>query len=282
MKRRIWLQALAGCLATSSLQHALASTERRDPRAPLKLAVESALLQSGLAAHLAAAVGRDLGLKLELLGGPSLELLNRLEAGAVDATLTQAPQREAELAHQGLIHDLQPVAVGRYVLVGPPKDPAGIKGLKDVKAALAAIAEQGTLTQQQVVTGQPDGCGYVLQGEPDGTQAFEATLWKAVGKADAAPWKRAAPKGVGSALKLAAQWPVGGGYTLVERSVWTAAGKLPLKAWVDDDPQLDAVYSVARSFRVNHPAGKLLVGWLSGPNGRRAVQAFGKGYRPPG
>ena len=37
---------------------------------------------------------------------------------------------------------------------------------------------------------------------------------------------------------------------------------------------------VMRSFRVNHPAGKLFTQWITGPKGR-AVVARQRGYRLP-
>ena len=37
---------------------------------------------------------------------------------------------------------------------------------------------------------------------------------------------------------------------------------------------------VMRSFRINHPAGKIFVTWISGPKGRRIVAAQ-RSYRAP-
>jgi len=37
---------------------------------------------------------------------------------------------------------------------------------------------------------------------------------------------------------------------------------------------------VMRSFRVNHPAGKLFTAWITGPKGRAVVAAH-RGYRAP-
>lgn len=294
MKRRACLAHLSALAATpwaasaahaqaAGAAHAQAPAAARPGSAALRLGVEGALASSGLAARWQAAARKDLGLALDLRPGPGQDLLRLLEAGELDAAITSVPPQEAALERQGLIHDRRAVAASRALLVGPPKDPAGIKGLPSAAQALARIAQEGALSQWAVQTGQPGGTGYVGHGEASGLQALEARLWQPLGPRAQGPWRRTAPPGPAEALKLAGQWPVGGGYTLVEQAVWARAGKLPLKVWVDGDPELVTIYSVARSFRVNHPAGKLLVAWLAGPMGRRVVQGAGGGWRlPPG
>ncbi|HKW82548.1 MAG TPA: hypothetical protein VJN68_02245, partial [Burkholderiaceae bacterium] len=69
-------------------------------------------------------------------------------------------------------------------------------------------------------------------------------------------------------------------YTLVERAAWSSAGGAPLAVLVEGDPLLAEPVHVMRSFRVNHPAGKLFVTWITGPKGRRVVAAQ-RAYRAP-
>ena len=47
------------------------------------------------------------------------------------------------------------------------------------------------------------------------------------------------------------------------------------------DPLLRESVHAMRGFRVNHPAGKIFVAWVAGPQGRRVVAAQ-RGYRAPG
>ena len=283
MRRRSCLAGLAGWTALGACPAAWAQDRpaARDPRAPLRLGVEATLAAGGLAGRWQAAARRDLGLVMELRPGPSLSLLRELEAGAIDVAITQAPQQESELERHGLIHDRRAVAASRALLVGPPKDPAGIRSLGSAADAVLRIAQEGALSQWAVQTGQPGGTGYVSHGEPSGLQALETRLFQPLGPRAQGAWRRtAAAAGPAEVLKRAAQWPVGGGYALVEQVVWARAGKLPLKAWIDGDPQLATIYSVARSFRVNHPAGKLFVAWLAGPMGRKVVSGT-PGWRLP-
>lgn len=244
----------------------------------LVVGVEATLQASGLAARLAEAIGRDTGLTIDWRPGASGVLLPQLERGELDAALTHEPEVEAALLRQNLIHDRRPVAATELVLVGPaPKratkkqpasgDPAGIAGGRDGAEALRRI----------VAAGERGEALYVASGEPSGTRHVEQALWKAIGPQPVGAWLRSAGSGPGAVLALAREQQA---YALVERGLWAAQGAgSGLAVLVEGDARLAATYHVMRAFRVNHPAGKLLVGWLAGPNGQRVVAGYGQGYR---
>jgi tungstate transport system substrate-binding protein len=242
------------------------------------LGVETVMVENGFADYIRKALARDVGLGVEIVSGPSVDLLDRLEAGTLAAALTNAPNREATLDKKGLIIGYRPVVVSNNVLLGPPKDPAQIKGMTDLAQAYARIVEFGNQTATQVQTGQPDGCGYVAQGENSGTRDTELGLFKPAGTKAAGVWLRTAPAGALSAIKLASQWPVGGAYTLAEQSVLARAGKIPLKPVIDN---IRTTYTIARSFRYTHPAANMLMGWLVTTTGKQAINGFKRGYHTP-
>lgn len=245
---------------------------------PFVLGVETVMVENGFADYIRKALARDVGLGVEIVSGPSMDLLDRLEAGTLAAALTNAPNREAALDKKGLIIGYRPVVVSTNVLLGPPKDPAQIKGMTDLAQAYARLVELGNQTATQVQTGQPDGCGYVAQGENSGTRDTELGLFKPAGAKAAGVWLRTAPAGSLSAVKLASQWPVGGAYTLVEQSVLARAGKIPLKPVIDN---IRTTYTIARSFRYTHPAANMLMGWLVTTTGKQAINGFKHGYHTP-
>lgn len=253
------------CSATTRLYAA------PDRGGPIKLGVEEALTVSGLLPHLQRALGRDIGLALEVSSGPGLDLLDRLKTGALDAALTQVPAREEVLDREGLIHNRKLVTTSRYLLVGPASDPAGAKGAGGILQALDRIVTAGQANPAQVA--------YVAHAEPSGARETESALWKALGPRPIGSWMRLAPAaGPRAPIEVAAKLP-GGGYALVESGVWDAS-RASLKVCVSDDPRLDAPYHVALPFASRHPAGKLLVFWLTQPTGQQAVRRFGHGYRP--
>ncbi|MBA2673959.1 MULTISPECIES: substrate-binding domain-containing protein [Burkholderiales] len=266
---------LAGVLAV----WALPAWAQRPASKRLHVAVEGALLSSGLAHHLQQAIGRDTGLAIEWRPGPGGALLPLLERGEVDAALTQSPEHELALERRNLLHDRRPVARSEVVLVGPaPRrtgrkqvadgDPAGIAGGRDALAALQRVAQAGA----------SGTAGFVAHGEPSGTREVEQALWKTLGPQPLGPWLRTAAAGPTAVLDLAQQTQ---SYALIERGVWQARGaKSGLAIMVAGDARLAATYHIMRSFRVNPPGGKLLVNWLAGPSGQGAVRSFGRGYRP--
>lgn len=245
----------------------------------LTVGVETSLHLSGLAGALGTALARDTGLAIAWQPGPSGMLLPQLERGEIDAALSLAPDLEASLLRQNLIHDRRPIAETALVLVGPaPRkatkkepavpDPAGVAGETDIARALASVA----------AAGQRGDTVYVAPSEPSGVRLLEQALWKAAGPQPIGPWLRSHGDGPAALLAATAE---AGGYALIERGAWAVlGGRHPaLTALVADDPRQRSTCHVMRSFRVNHPAGKLAVAWLAGPRGRRVVAGFGRGYR---
>jgi tungstate transport system substrate-binding protein len=245
----------------------------RSLKDPLRLAVDSALVDSGLAHALQQAFGRDTGVAVQLTAGAALPLLDALERGEFDAALTNAPEAELRLDTQGLVHDRQPIATGALVVVGPaPKkrapDPAGIAGAKDVAEALVRIRDAALAA--------PGAVGFLSANDGSGLHVAEQALWRAAKVAPAAPWYAAAA----APAQLIEQARAQSAYALVERGAWAARGGAPLAVLVEGDPRLAVPVHVMRSFRVSHPAAKMFVAWITGPKGRRVV-ASQRGYRVP-
>lgn len=237
---------------------------------PIKFGVEDALVASGFLNHIQRAIGRDLGVPLDVQPGPGMDLLERTRAGTLEVALTQVTAREVEVEKSGMIHTRRLVATGSYVLVGPAADPAGVKGAPDILKALDLIVAAGQADPQRVA--------YVGHGDLNGSHETENGLWKALGPRPIGAWMKQAPRaGVRAAHDMAAQLP-GGGYTLVERGVWSKT-RSPLKLLFENDARLQAPYHIYLPFSVRHPIGKLLAGWLTQPTGAQAVRSFSKDYR---
>jgi tungstate transport system substrate-binding protein len=247
------------------------SQQRQSLGDPLRLGVDSALFDSGLAKALQQGFGRDTGVAVKLVRMPALPLLEAIDRGEVDAALANAPLAEAKLDKEGLVHDRQPIAGGDFLLVGPAprgkvKDPAAIAGQHGIAQALIEL-RNGALATPGAIT-------FLTSGDGSGTHALEQSLWREAKIAPAPPWYAVADPNTG----LLAQARARNAYALVERGVWLAQGGAPLGVMVEGDPLLVEAVHVMRAFRVNHPAGKLFVTWIAGPKGRRVVAAH-RGYR---
>lgn len=239
-----------------------AQPQRRSSGDPLRLGVDPALMQSGLARALQAAFAADTGVAVVLIEAPALPLLDALDRGEVDAALANAPDAEARLEQQGLVHDRRAVARGEFVLVGPPGkgragDPAGVANATGLPEALARIAAAAASAAGSVL--------FLSPGDGSGTHVAEQALWREAKAAPAAPWYATASPGSGFVAQVAARRA----YALVERGAWAAAGAGASLLWRGPA----APVHVMRGFRVNHPAAKIFVAWIAGPQGRRVVAA---------
>lgn len=250
---------------------ALALAQQRKSLAdPLRLGVDHALADSGLARALQVGFGRDTGVAVKVEPRTAAAVLEALERGELDASLTNAPEIETKLFDAGFAHDRRRIATGAWVLVGPkPKsrkalDPAGIAGERDVTVALAKLrdAPAGSVT-------------FLSANDGSGTHLAELALMRIAKIGPAAPWHAVAPAGAGHFI---AKLRAANAYGIVERGAWAALGGAPLAVLVDADPRMEAPVHVMRSFRTSHPAAKLFAGWISGPKGRRAA-AGARGYR---
>ena len=258
-------RSILAVLAASAWPAAHAA-QRKSLTDPMRLGVEHALVDSGLASRFQKGFGRDTGVAVQLVPGLSASLLDTLERGEIDAAMTNAPELELKLEKQGLAHDRRKVAVGDFVLVGPlegvgkkAKDPVGVAKEPDIAFALARIADA-----KARFVGAPVGSGAHL-----GSLA----LWRAAKVSPVAPWF------VESKADPLQQAIAESAYALVERGVWVARGRKPLAILVEGDARMANEVHVMRSFRVNHPAAKLFGHWVGGPQGRRVAASL-RGWRP--
>lgn len=265
-RRRLLLYPAALALGPAHAQ------QKRSMKDPLRVGVDPALLESGLALALQKAFLGDTGVVFQYVPGPSLTTLEALERGELDVALTNAPDAESKLEKQGLAHDRRAVAMGSHVIVGPaptPKafDPAGIARMSDAAEALLKLRDSALAV--------PGSVQFLTAGDGSGSHVAEMALWRAARVAPAAPWYVKVP-----AATLLQQARQQGAYALVERAVWSLQGAKPLAILVEGDAALAAPVHAMRSFRVNHPAGKMFVAWIGGPRGRQVVAAL-RHYRAP-
>ena len=235
---------------------------------PLRLGVDRALEESGLARRLQRAFGFDTGIAVLLVPGPALAVLDAARDGEVDAALVNAPGAEEELEKQGLIHDRHAIATGEFILVGPPppgparkRPPPGHSAVELLERIQAQAANDPNVV-------------FLSAGDGSGVHVAEQALWRVARIAPAAPWYVSAERSPNFSAQVRAR----GAYALVERAAWSVHGGAPAAILVEGDPLLVESVHAMRAFRVQHPAGKIFVAWIAGGHGRAVVARHG-GYR---
>lgn len=196
------------------------------------------------------------------------------EAGDVDVVLVHARSREDEFVAAG--HGVQrfDVMVNDFVIVGPPNDPAGVKGLPEAAAALAQIAAAEA--------------SFASRGDDSGTHIKEMTLWEAAGfpTRPAGDWYRSLGQGMGSTLIFANET---GAYALTDRATFLAQSSSLNNLAIlvggeriseNPDKMLTNPYGV---IPVNPDKGSIeqklaadFVSWLTSPQTQAAIANFGR------
>src|SRR4029434_7034462 len=151
-----------------------------------------------------------------------------------------------------------------FVIIGPPDDPAKIKGLPKAVEALKRIAESQSR--------------FVSRGDKSGTHVLEQGLWKQAGVEPKGAWYIESGQGTGQTLGIANDRRA---YTLTDRATFLAFQKrvdLPILA-EQDRPLL--YISSAMKFtpengpRVSAAAGKAFAYFMLTPEVQRVIRTFG-------
>ena len=94
--------------------------------------------------------------------GAAIEIGKR---GDADVVFVHAKPLELKAVEEGYFVNRHDVMYNDFVIVGPPNDPAKIKGLKSATEAFKKIAESGS--------------PFVSRGDKSGTNIKELAVWKA-------------------------------------------------------------------------------------------------------
>lgn len=251
---------LAGSLAVLGANQTRAA-QKQSLEDPMRLGVDDALMKSGLARALQRAFGVDTGVAVNLTSGSALAMLEATELGDMDAALTNVSWLEAQIEKQGLVHDRRQIATGGLLLVGPAALAKALDAKRDIVLALQRLSQ----AQVPFLSGTPGS----------GSQLAEQALWRAAEVVPDPAWHFPATVDA----NLLSQAKDKQACMLVETGAWMAqGGGSGYTVLVQGDDKLAMPVHVMRSFRVNHPAGKLFVKWIAGGRGRRVVAAQ-RGYR---
>ncbi len=223
---------------------------------------ENSGLFSAILPGFTAATG--IGVRVVAVGtGAALRLGRR---GDVDVVLVHA--RDAELRFVAAGHGVErrDVMYNDFIVVGPDDDPANVRGMKDVAAALWRIAAARA--------------PFASRGDDSGTHMAERRYWKAAAidpKPGSGIWYFEAGAGMGATLNLAA---AKGAYVLSDRATWLSfKNRAGLRIVVEGDPRLLNPYGVmlvnpARHPHVKRAAGLQFIEWLTSAAGRAAISGF--------
>jgi tungstate transport system substrate-binding protein len=255
MKKTVLLISILALIATS------ASAETR-----IRMASTTSTQNSGLFDYLLPIFDKKTGIKIDVVAvgtGASIEIGKR---GDADVVFVHAKEQELKAVEEGYFVNRHDVMYNDFVVIGPPSDPAKVKGMKSAADALKAIAGSGA--------------SFVSRGDKSGTHTKELSLWKKVGIEPAGQkWYLEVGQGMEKTQRVADEKKA---YTLTDRGTWLATkdkDKLDLIIVLEGDPILFNQYGVMAVNPEKHKHVKFneamqFVDWIISKDGQAAVAAF--------
>jgi tungstate transport system substrate-binding protein len=220
--------------------------------------------QSGLFAHLLPRFQAKTGVLVKVVAVGTGQALDIGRRGDADVLFVHDRPAEDQFIAQGFGVARRDVMYNDYVLVGPIRDPAGVRETVDPLEALRRIAASAT--------------PFVSRGDRSGTHATELKLWQAAGiEANHRGNYRESGSGMGPTLTIAAAVD---GYTLADRGTWLSfRNRQTLEILLAGDKRLTNPYGAMlvnpqRHLHVKREAGMAFIDWLVSAAGREAIASY--------
>ena len=251
------------CLAAGIAFAAPALAQERS----IVVASTTSTQDSGLFDHILPIFKAKTGIDVKVVSQGTGQALDTGRRGDADVVFVHARPQEEKFVSDGFGVKRFAVMYNDFILVGPNSDPAGVKGGKDIVAALKAIRDKAA--------------PFVSRGDRSGTHAAELALWKAAGidfaAADKGPWYREIGQGMGAALNMASAI---NGYVLADRGTWLSfknRGELGIA--VEGDKRLFNQYGVmlvnpGKHAHVKKDMGQAFIDWLVSSEGQKAIADY--------
>ena len=185
--------------------------------------------------------------------------------GEADVLLVHSQTAEKKFMADGNGVERRLVMHNDYIILGPPADPAKIKGMKKASEAFKKIAASGSV--------------FTSRGDNSGTHAKEKDIWKAAGvKYEGEKWYQQTGLGMGQTLAVAAEKKT---YVLADRGTYLALKKgLGLDILVEGDGILLNIYHVIEVNpkkwpKVNFAGGKAFADFMVSKETQAIIKTFG-------
>jgi tungstate transport system substrate-binding protein len=253
----------------------------------LKMSTTTSTESSGLLDLLLPEFKKDTGISVKVIAKGTGAAIRDGQDGNVDVIFVHAKGRENKFVADGFGTKRYAVMHNDFVILGPDKDPAGIKGMSDAGLALGKIAGVRAT--------------FVSRGDDSGTHTKEQFLWKASGimlaeqtqtivkkgkkkeitynvPADSKEWYMSIGQGMGKTITFAEEKQ---GYTMSDRGTYIKYkyGKTPaveLDVLCEGGADLANPYGIipvnpAKYPHVQYDMTMQFVDWLISAKGQKLI-----------
>jgi len=219
--------------------------------------------QSGLFAHLLPEFKKAAGIDVKVVALGTGQAIDMGRRGDADVLFVHDQVAEEKLVAEGFALKREAVMYNDFVLIGPAKDPAGVKD-KDFLQGLKKL--------------QASNASFISRGDKSGTHAAELRYWKLAGvEAPAFSGYKACGCGMGPALNMAASVDA---YVLADRGTWLAfKNRANMAILVEGDSRLFNQYGVMVVNPAKHPQAKVVeaqkfADWVTSATGQAVIASY--------
>ena len=256
----------------------------------IKMSTTTSTQASGLLDKLLPELEKDTGIRVKVIAKGTGAAIRDGMDGNVDVIFVHAKAREEKFVQEGYGTKRYAVMHNDFVILGPKKDPAGIKGLTKAAEAFNKIAAAQA--------------GFVSRGDDSGTHTKEQALWESTGlplekmtqtivkkgkKKEVSfvhppglgKWYLSIGQGMGKALTFADEKQA---YILADRGTYIKYkfGRdvtIDLVVLCEGDPALANPYGVIPISPQKHPHVKYELSrsfaeWLVSEKGQKAIKSY--------
>ena len=226
-------------------------------------------LDAGIVGALEDAFEKETGIRVRHVGSGTGAALDIARKGNVDLVLVHAKSLEEKFVNDGFGTERIDLMYNDFVIVGPPDDPAGIKGMKLATEALKRISERKGM--------------FISRGDKSGTHVAEMELWGKAGIKPSGSWYVIYEKGAMGNVPTLRYTDEKNAYTIIDRATYlTLKSQIKLAILVEKDEALLNYMTLIpvnpQKFpKVNYGDVMVFVKWLTSPKkGQRIIKDFGK------
>lgn len=236
-----------------------------EPPGRLVLATTTSTENSGLLAYILPDFETKYNARVEVIAVGTGQALELGKNGDADVVLVHARAKEDAFVAEGYGVNRQDVMYNDFIIVGPPDDPAGVRGMTDVAASFARLAESGS--------------PFISRGDDSGTHTKEKAIWAKAGIEPEGDWYISAGQGMGAILTMADEQL---SYTLSDRATYLARTLegIDLVILVEGDPMLFNPYGVIAVNpelhpNVNYGLATQFIEWFTSVETQKLIGGFG-------
>lgn len=255
----------------------------------LTMSTTTSTQASGLLDVLLPELEKDTGIRIKVIAKGTGAAIRDGMDGNVDVIFVHAKSREEKFINEGYGTKRYAVMHNDFVIIGPPSDPAGIRGMSKASDALNKIAKSGIT--------------FVSRGDDSGTHTKEQALWKLSGvelqkvaktivkkgkktnisfiQPQKADWYQSIGQGMGKVITFADEKQA---YTLTDRGTYIKykhGRKVPidLEVLCEGDASLGNPYGVIPVNPGKHPHVKFataeqFANWLVSDRGQDLIENY--------